>query len=928
MDGTVDNRLLGLSGMNIYRHDRVNRSGGGICLYARSDFSVTELSKSDPSTPDGPEYIIYRIHSSSLSVLFATVYRPLETSLPTCFLDNLSQFIPQFSHVIVTGDFNINMLTPTANSVLFRRHISNKSLHLVESLPTHHTIWSDGSAHHTWLDLFLLKDPSRLVEYRKSPEPFTYGHDFIELDYSLFTPPPPPIIITSRNLNRLQPGAVSSYLKKDLSDILPLAHLPADARPPRINISPGLPPTQVNFFAISITNAITRSFDALAPLVTFTTSPRNKPWVTADIRRLMAQRRRLYRVAYRSPSPSNAAAYRRARNEVCSRLSTAKNNFIASRINRASSVSDKWRELRKLGLGSQSSSTPFKYFTPDALNSHFSSVCGSLPPLTDADVAAACGMPINDGLSSFVFSNVTPADVKLAIDACTSSSIGADGISSDMLRLSCPAVLPYLSTLINESFETELFPCEWKKALIVPLLKVTPPKSLSDVRPIALLSSLSKIIEHIVHKQLSAHLSANRLFDPRQSGYLPNFSTQTALLGVLEDVRENIDNRKLTGLLAFDFSKAFDTLPHSLLLCKLRKIGCSEGVIKWFGSYLGGRTQAVRGEGAIPSEWLPLHTGFPQGSILGPLLFSIFILDLPTVLTHSKYMLYADDLQIYASASPTPDGLIDLSLRLSQDADAVVRWSRENGLKINARKTAALLLGSASYLHASELASRPPILVDNVAVPYSASTKSLGVTICPTLNWEEHINHISRRVFSSLHSLRYYNHALTRSLRKQLVESLIFPHFDYACVVYHHLTFKQNQRLHRLLNACVRYVYGNIPWRSSVTPYRLALGWLSVARRREYFIGSLAFKVSKFNLPEYLSSRFVPTRALPELRRSQRTDSGYFIVPRSRTESLRSSFSHTAIRVVNSLKCDDLSSLSVDVFQSRLRDHLFSLDLH
>jgi len=183
------------------------------------------------------------------------------------------------------------------------------------------------------------------------------------------------------------------------------------------------------------------------------------------------------------------------------------------------------------------------------------------------------------------------------------------------------------------------------------------------------------------------------------------------------------------------------------------------------------------------SGWLLLSTGVPQGSVLGPLLFSIFLLDLPDVLQHSRHMLYADDLHIYASGSPSVAGLAALTEGLSRDATAVVRYAQENGLKINGEKTSALLLGSLAYLSQPEMVTAPLILVDDTPVPYSQQLKSLGVIITFSLSWEEHINRISARDFSSLHSLRFYKHALTWSFKKRLVESLIFPRIDYCCLL-------------------------------------------------------------------------------------------------------------------------------------------------
>lgn len=200
---------------------------------------------------------------------------------------------------------------------------------------------------------------NRLIKYRKSDEPITVGHDFIKIDYSLSTPLPPPICINSRNTSHLNSNLVSPHLIPHLTALAPSS---AQARSSQINFHADLPTTQIDSFSTALYNAIMHTFNQLAPPMTFTTSPCRKPWVTADIRRLIAQLRRLNHIAYRSPSSQSTAAYHKHRNEICSHFSTTKNHFITTRIDRASSVTDKWCELRKLSLNSQKSNSPFKYF--------------------------------------------------------------------------------------------------------------------------------------------------------------------------------------------------------------------------------------------------------------------------------------------------------------------------------------------------------------------------------------------------------------------------------------------------------------------------------------------------------------------------------------------------------------------------------------
>ncbi|CAB0035276.1 unnamed protein product [Trichogramma brassicae] len=226
-------------------------------------------------------------------------------------------------------------------------------------------------------------------------------------------------------------------------------------------------------------------------------------------------------------------------------------------------------------------------------------------------------------------------------------------------------------------------------------------------------------------------------------------------------------------------------VPHQLLLQKLRNFNLSDSTVRWFASYLMQRTQAVTDSGGGESAWLPTTSGVPQGSVLGPLLFILFINDLPDILVHSKHMMFADDLQIYSSFFPADftQGLKNFS----RDVSAVSAWARANGLALNRAKTQVMLMGSDIFLERFDISILPRVILDGMALPYSTVVKSLGVWIQPNLDSETHVNQVVKRVHRVLYSLRHYRRALTKQIRKELVESLIFPHFDYACAVYNDL---------------------------------------------------------------------------------------------------------------------------------------------
>ena len=202
--------------------------------------------------------------------------------------------------------------------------------------------------------------------------------------------------------------------------------------------------------------------------------------------------------------------------------------------------------------------------------------------------------------------------------------MGHDGLSVPMLKLIAPHSLTHITNLLNTSIGNATFPSNWKRAIIRPLAKAKVMTQPSDTRPIAQLPELSKVLERLVHNQLQGYLETNHLLLPRQAGFRYGHSTQTALLGVFNDIRYAIDKRMLTFLILFDFSKAFDSIPHTTLLAKLRAINLSTHALRWFFTYLavGSRPSSIRvakspaGQRSRPAALRDLHQRPPScGSI-------------------------------------------------------------------------------------------------------------------------------------------------------------------------------------------------------------------------------------------------------------------------------------------------------------------------
>ena len=512
---------------------------------------------------------------------------------------------------------------------------------------------------------------------------------------------------------------------------------------------------------------------------------------------------------------------------------------------------------------------------------------------------------LNRNSTRAFFKPITPAEIiTIVCNFKCNSAAGCDEIKMSIINKTIHIICYPLCNIFNSVLSTGVFPDKLKIARVVPIFKKGSKSELSNYRPISVLPAFSKILEKCIYNRLSDFLNECSIMTPFQYGFRSGHSTSHALIDLVYKVTQAFNSRiYLTGLF-LDLSKAFDTLNHSFLLSKLENYGIRGVLLKLFESYLTDRKQYVI-VNSTNSELREVGCGVPQGSILGPLLFLIYMNDICNASNTSQFILYADDTSVFLG----DEDIATLCINFNIELQKISNWLLSNKLILNVKKTQCVIFTNKKINY-----DDINIKMDNERIKVVPSLKFLGVTIDSKLSWHEHINDVCNKVskcIGVLYRLRFF----PRNILLMIYNAIITPHLNYCNVSWASSTNYSMERLFRLQKKAVRIVF-HANFLAHTSPIFFKLNLLNVYDLNVFNIAILMFLVFINAVPLPLIQNF---NLVSEITSYEIRNPLNFYLPFYRTNAGLDSVFYKGPKVWNSLSTELKSSASSNVFKKNYK---------
>jgi hypothetical protein len=635
------------------------------------------------------------------------------------------------------------------------------------------------------------------------------------------------------------------------------------------------------------------------------------PWVTPALQRLISRRKRAYRAARHSRNPRLLEKANDLKHFLQKEMRKSYWNYINNLFQIDPELPDDKQTKQKRffqyvnSLKKEGTSLPPLQVNGNTVsnskhkatvfNNFFSSVFTIEPESELPNMGPSPYPAMDDPIIS------EAGILKLLLAIQPNKAHGPDQIPARVMKENAVELAPILALIFNSSLSRSEVPEDWRTGNVSPIYKKGQKQDPCNYRPVSLTCIACKLMEHVIVSNIMKFADANNIIHCNQHGFRKRLSCDTQLVELVHDIASSLDVRHQVDMLIMDFCKAFDKVPHKRLLHKLNWFGIKGNTLTWIQSFLACRKQQVIIDGE-PSDQAEVTSGVPQGSVLGPCLFLLYINDLPNCIMHSKIRLFADDCVIYRDIASKEDA--DL---LQDDLTRVQQWEQQWLMKFNVDK--------CNVMHFSHARNNThyDYLLHNTPLSSVSETKYLGVTITSDLSWR---SHITKTVAGASKTLNFVNRNLrlaSTDTKLTAFTSLIRPKLEYAASVWdpHHKNHVHS--LERVQNRAIRSALSNWDRGSSITNMRSQLKLNTLEHRRNVSRLTLFYKCMNSHV-----SIKIPFSANT---RPSRKNNRNFKVPFAKKDCLKYSFFIRAVTEWNQLPQNIVNSETINRFKSAVNQY-------